>query len=155
MADQPFLAIEKVRYIGEPIAVVAAINQEIAEDALDLIRVEYEQLPAVLNVEDALKYDKPLVHENFNNFRYAPGFKPVENSNVCCYIEITNGNIEQGSRKAHFIFEDIFTTHSTQHVPMECHVAIAQFNPDDHITIWAPDQSPYRVQNLIAAALDS
>ena len=153
LADQPFLAVEKVRYIGEPIAVVAAINPEIAEDALDLIRVEYEQLPAVLNVEDALKYDKPLVHENFNNFRYSPGFKPVENSNICCYIEIKNGNIEQGFGKADFIFEDIFTTHSTQHVPMECHVAIAQFNPDDSITIWAPDQSPYRVQNLIATAL--
>ena len=153
LADQPFLAVEKVRYIGEPIAVVAAINQEIAEDALDLIRVEYEQLSAVLNVEDALKYDMPLVHENFNNFRYSPGFKPVENSNVCCYKEITNGNIEQGFRKADFIFEDIFTTHSTQHVPMECHVAIAQFNPDDSITIWAPDQSPYQVQNLIATAL--
>ena len=153
LADQPFLAVEKVRYIGEPIAVVAAINQEIAEDALDLIRVEYEQLPAVLNVEDALKNDRPLVHESFNNFRYSPGFKPVENSNICCYIEITNGNIEQGFREADFIFEDIFTTHSTQHVPMECHVAIAQFNPDDSITIWAPDQSPYGGQNLISAAL--
>ncbi|MBE3115354.1 MAG: xanthine dehydrogenase family protein molybdopterin-binding subunit [Actinobacteria bacterium] len=153
LADQPFLAVEKVRYIGEPIAVVAAINQEIAEDALDLIRVEYEQLPAVLNVEDALKNDRPLVHESFNNFRCSPGFKPVENSNICCYIEITNGNIEQGFREADFIFEDIFTTHSTQHVPMECHVAIAQFNPDDSITIWAPDQSPYGGQNLISAAL--
>ena len=153
LADQPFLAVEKVRYIGEPIAVVAAINPEIAEDALDLIRVEYEQLPAVLNVEDALKYDIPLVHENFNNFRYSPGFKPVENSNICSYIEIKNGNIEQGFRETDFVFEDIFTTHSTQHVPMECHVAIAQFNPDDSITIWAPDQSPYGGQNLIATAL--
>ena len=153
LADQPFLAVEKVRYIGEPMAVVAAINPEIAEDALDLIRVEYEQLPAVLNAEDALKYDIPLVHENFNNFRYSPGFKPVENSNICSYIEIKNGNIEQGFRETDFVFEDIFTTHSTQHVPMECHVAIAQFNPDDSITIWAPDQSPYGGQNLIAKAL--
>lgn len=154
LADQPFLAVEKVRYIGESIAVVAAISPQIAEDALSLIRVEYEQLPAVLNVEDALKHDKLLVHENFNNFRYAPGFKPIENSNICRYIEISNGNIEQGFKKADFIFEDIFTTHSTQHVPMECHVAIAQFNPDDRITIWAPDQSPYQVQNLVAAALE-
>ena len=153
LADQPFLAVEKVRYVGEPIAVVAAINPEIAEDALDLIRVEYEQLPAVLNVEDALKYDIPLVHENFNNFRCSPGFKPVENSNICSYIEIKNGNIEQGFGEADFVFEDIFTTHSTQHVPMECHVGIAQFNSDDSITIWAPDQSPYGGQNLIATAL--
>jgi len=153
LADQPFLAVEKVRYIGEPIAVVAAISQEIAEEALDLIRVEYEQLPTVLNIEDALKCDAPLIHEDSKNYKYSPGFKPTENTNICRYIEITNGNIEKGFKEAAFIFEDTFTSHSTHHVPMECRAAIAQFNPDDSITVWASDQSPYGGRNLIAAAL--
>ena len=153
LRDQPFLAVEKVRYIGEPLAVVAGSNQEIAEEALDLIKVEYEELPAVLNVEDALKNNLPLVHESFINYQYTSNINPIKNSNICHYIEITNGNIDQGFREADLIFEDTFTTQSTQHVPMECRAAIAQFNPDGRITVWASDQSPFGVQNLIAVAL--
>jgi len=153
IADQPFLAYKKVRYVGEPIAVVAAVSQEIAEDALDLISVEYEELPAVLNLEDALKDKAPLVHESFDNYRYSSGYKSVENSNICHYIEIQNGNIEQGFKESDFIFEDTFTHHNTHHVPMECRIAMAQFNPNGSITVWASDQSPYGGRNLIASAL--
>jgi len=153
VADQPFLAIEKVRYVGEPIAVVAAINEEIAEEALDLIIVEYQQLPAVLNVQDALKKNASLIHENTDNYRYSSSVKPLFSNNICSRVEIINGDIKKGFKEADFIFEDTFTTHSTHHVPIECRVAIAQFNPDDSITVWASDQSPYGGQGLIAAAL--
>jgi len=153
IADQPFLAVEKVRYVGEPIAVVAAISQEIAEDALDLISVEYEELPPVLNIEDALKDKAPLVHESFDNYRYSPGYKSMENSNMCHYIGIQNGDIDEGFKESDFIFEDTFTHPSTHHVPMECRSAMAQFNPDGKITVWASDQSPYGGRNLIANAL--
>jgi len=153
VADQPFLAVEKVRYEGEPVAAIAAVSQEIAEDALDLISVEYEELPAVLNLKDALKNEAPLVHESFDNYRYSSGYKSVENTNICHYIEIKNGNIDEGFKEADFIFEDTFTHHNTHHVPMECRIAIAQFNPDGSITVWASDQSPYGARNLIAGAL--
>ena len=153
LVDQPFLAIDKVRYMGEPVAVVAAISQEIAEDALDLIKVEYEQLPTVLNIEDALKDKALLIHEGLDNYEFLANFKPVENSNICYYKKITNGNIEKGFKESDFIFEDEFTSQSTHHVPMECHSAMAQFNPDGRITVWVPEQSPYRGRNLIADAL--
>lgn len=153
IADQPFLAVEKVRYVGEPIAVVAAISQEIAEDALDLISVEYEELPPVLNIEDALKDKAPLVHESFDNYRYSPGYKSMKNSNMCHYIGIQNGDIDEGFKESDFIFEDTFTHPSTHHVPMECRSAMAQFNPDGSVTVWASDQSPYGGRNLIADAL--
>ena len=153
MADQPFLAVEKVRYVGEPIAVVAATSEEIAEDALDLIKVEYQLLPAVLNVQDALKNNAPLIHENTNNYRYSSNIKLVFNNNICSHIEIINGDIEQGFKEADFIFEDTFTDHSSHHVPIECRGAIAQFNPNGSITVWAPDQSPYGGRSLIADAL--
>jgi CO/xanthine dehydrogenase Mo-binding subunit len=153
MADQPFLAIEKVRYVGEPIAVVAATSEEIAEDALDLIKIEYQVLPTVLNVQDALKNNAPLIHENTNNYRYPSTLKPAFNNNICSHIEIINGDIEQGFKEADFIFEDTFTDHCSHHVPIECRGTIAKFNPNGSITVWAPDQSPYGGRNLIAGAL--
>lgn len=153
LADQPFLADEKVRYIGEPIAVVAAISEKIAEDALDLIRVEYKQLPSVLNVEEALQNNAPLIHENSNYYRYSSSVKPVFNKNICSHIKITNGDIEQGFREADFVFEDTFRSHIVHHVPMECRGAIAQFNPNGSLAIWASDQSPYGGRGLIANAL--
>ncbi len=153
IADQLFLAVEKVRYVGEPIAVAAAISQEIAEDALDLISVEYEELPPVLDMEDALKDNAPLVHKSFNNYRYSPGYKSMKNSNMCHYIGIQNGDIDEGFKESDFMFEDTFTHPSTHHVPMECRSAIAQFSLNGSITVWAPDQSPYGVRKLIANAL--
>lgn len=153
MADQPFLAIEKVRYVGEPIVVVAATSEEIAEDALDLIKIEYQVLPAVLNVQDALKNNATLIHKNTNNYRYTSNIKPVFNNNICSHVEIINGDIKQGFKEADFIFEDTFTDHSSQHVPIEPRGAIAQFNPNGSITVWASDQSPYGGRNLIAGAL--
>jgi len=153
IADQPFLAVEKVRYVGEPIAVAAAISQEVAEEALDLISVEYEELPPVLNMEDALKDKSSLVHASFNNYKYSPGYKLMKNSNMCHYIGIQNGDIDEGFKESDFIFEDTFTHPSTHHVPMECRSAIAQFSLNGSITVWAPDQSPYGGRKLIANAL--
>jgi len=153
LADQPFLAVDKVRFIGDPIAVVAAVNQEIAEEAIDLIKVRYKELPTVFNIEDALREDAPLIHENLKNYHYSPAYKPIENSNVCTYREIINGDIDKGFREADFIFEDVFTTSRQHQVPMECRVAIAQYNSDGSITIWASDQSPYGGRNLVAIAL--
>lgn len=153
LADQPFLAVDKVRFVGDPIAVVAAINQEIAEEALDLIKVEYKELPVVLSIDDAVKENAPLIHENLKNYKHSSHYNPIENSNVCTYREIVNGDIEKGFKEADIIFEDSFTTNRHHQVPMECRTVIAQYNSDENITIWASDQSPYGGRNLIADAL--
>ena len=153
LEDQPFLAVDKVRYTGEPVAGVAAISEEIAEEAVQLINVEYEQMLALLNPEDAMKPDAPLIHEELHNYKHSPAFNPIKDSNICHYIELSNGNVEQGFREADFIFEDTFTTQRVHHVPMEPRVAIAQFNSDKSITVWASDQAPYGARNLTASAL--
>ena len=153
IADQPFLAFDKVRFVGEPVAVVAATSIEIAEDALNLIKVEYEELPHTLNIEDSMKNDSPLVHDNCENYRYPSGFKAPDNSNICHYMEVTNGDVEQGFKESDYIFEDTFTHHNTHHVPMECRVAIGQFDLNDNITIYASDQSPYGILSNIVGGL--
>jgi len=153
LQDQPLLAVDKVRYMGEPVVGVIAVSEEVAEEAITLVNVEYEELPAVLDPEKAIKPDTPLIHEELHTYKHSPKFNPIKNSNICHYMEISNGDIEQGFHEADFIFEDTFTTQKVHQVPMEPRVAIAKFNLDESITIWTSDQAPYGVRDLLARAL--
>lgn len=153
LMDYPFLAIDKVRYVGEPIAAVAAIDEEVAEEAIDLIEVEYEPLPALLDPQKAMEPSAPLIHERMNTYKHLPVIKPIENSNICHYIQFIKGDVEKGWDGSDLLFEDTFTTQMVQHGAIEPHMAIAQVDPAGKITVWVTNDSPHRLRMDLSNAM--
>jgi CO/xanthine dehydrogenase Mo-binding subunit len=150
--DQPILATDKVRYVGEAVVAVAAIDRDVARAALDLVEVEYEELPAVFNVDDALADGAPLVHEEAPN--EGATFADVilhahAGTNVCNDFRLRKGDIDQGFAEADVVFEDTFTTPAVQHVPLETHCTVADARADE-IVIHTTSQIPFMSRSQIA-----
>jgi 4-hydroxybenzoyl-CoA reductase alpha subunit len=140
LCDEEILARSKVRYIGDPVAAVAAIDEDTAEAALDLIEVEYEPLQAVFSPLDAIKEDAPQIHDG------------VElNININRHIEW--GNVDDGFEKCDHIREDNFYCCSQHHVCMETHGSVASYGFDGKLTVWTSTQSSYYIQGLLAGVL--
>ncbi len=140
LCDEEILAREKVRYIGEPVAAVAAVDEDTAEEALDLIDVEYEILPAVFEPIEAIKEGAPQLHENAER-----------NINVTRHIEW--GDVDEGFKQSDYVREDWFRCSSQAHVCMETHCAVASFTPEGKLTLWTSTQSHYYIQVLLADML--
>ncbi|MFQ5841163.1 MAG: xanthine dehydrogenase family protein molybdopterin-binding subunit [Thermodesulfobacteriota bacterium] len=153
LRDQPTLALDRVRYAGEPVAAVAATTEEAAQSAVDLIDVDYKLLPSLLNLEDSMHDNAPVIHESLLDYTRSSKLHPIKGTNICDHIELINGDVEQGFREADFVFEDTFTAQMAHHVPLECRVAIVQFNADESIVVWTSDQAPYGARSLLANAL--
>lgn len=153
LKDDCFLAIDKVRYAGEGVAAVAAVDEETAEEALSLIDVQYEELPAVFDPEEAAKPGAPLIHDDVSAYRHAPGIEPVPGTNICNYFYMGKGDVEQGFAEADYIIEDRFTTGMQQHSTLEPHGAVCLIDDDNRLTLWANNDSPYRTRKEIADAL--
>jgi CO/xanthine dehydrogenase Mo-binding subunit len=149
--DQPIVAIDKVRFVGEPVAAVAAVDLDTAQEALDLIEVEYEELPAVFTLDEALAEGAPVLHEGPP--RLGQTFPDVivnpEGGNVCNRFKLRKGDVEAGFAQADHVFEDVFTSPAVQHVPLETHACIARVDRG-HITIWSATQIPFVVRSQIA-----
>ncbi len=149
--DQPIVAIDKVRFVGEPVAAVAAVDLDTAQEALGLIEVEYEELPAVFTLDEALAEDAPLLHEGPP--RLGQTFPDVivnpEGGNVCNHFKLRKGDVDAGFAQADHVFEDVFTSPATQHVPLETHACVAAV-ADGQITVWAGTQIPFVVRSQLA-----
>ena len=137
--DQPVVAHERVRHIGEPVALVAAESAELAEAALQRIEVEYDELPAVLDVFDALDPQAPRLHSGY------PG-------NLLNHSKLRHGDLEAGLEAADEIIEETFTSPVAHQAALEPQVAVAQFE-DGRLTLWTATQSPYTVRRELAAIL--
>ena len=148
LRDLPILAREQVRFIGEKVAAVAAVDEETARDALDLIEVEYESLPGLTDVNVAMNDTSLLVHENLHTYAGLP--KPVKNTNVFHHESYRKGDISQGFAQADFIFEHTFTTPEVHQAYMETHAAMVDIAADGSITVWSSDKVPFRVRSLMA-----
>jgi CO/xanthine dehydrogenase Mo-binding subunit len=152
--DQTIVAVEKVRHVGDPVAAVAALTVDAAEEALRLIEVEYEELPAVLDVQQALNPGATLVHESIklptSGFADLVEIKPVEGTNVCTHFRLNRGDIDKGFAEADHVFDDTFTLPATQHSFLETHACIAAVEPGGRITVWATTQNPFVVRTQLA-----
>jgi len=152
--DQTVVAVEKVHHVGDPVAAVAALDIDAAEEALRLIDVEYEELPAVLDVHEALTPGAVLVHEHVripeSGFADLTEIKPVEGTNICTHFKLTRGEIEKGFAQSDHIFEDTFTLPATQHSFLETHACIASVEPGGRITVWATTQNPFVVRTQLS-----
>jgi xanthine dehydrogenase molybdenum-binding subunit len=140
VADQYILA-EKVRYVGDGVAAVAAISEDIAEEALDLIDIEYELLPAVFDVEAAMQPDAPKIHETEMNLVGPP-------------FLLERGDVEQGLAKAAHVFEGIYATGRPVPCYMEPNACVCQFDPNGKLTIWSSTQCAFMVRGILSEVLD-
>jgi CO/xanthine dehydrogenase Mo-binding subunit len=149
--DETAIAIGKVRYVGEPVAAVAAEDDATARRACRLIEVEYEEMPAVLTIEDALAADAPLVHERLAD--YFKVFPAISKGNSLSYTEIAEGDIAQGWRDSDLIVEGEFETPAQAHLAIEPCGALAEVDAQGRVTLWSANQSVFRVQANVCESL--
>lgn len=153
--DQPVLAIERVRYVGEPVAVVAATSVRAAREAAAEIEIEYDELPAVFTPRDAVRDGAVVLHEESDE--RGPSFADIvlqgRRGNVCNLFTLRHGEGLDGFRYADRVFEHEFVTPSVQHVSMEPHAAIAVFE-SSRLTVVTCTQTPYAVREALAHMFD-
>jgi len=140
--DEHALCVDKVRFIGDPVAAVAAINEDVAFDAMNLIEVEYERLQTISSIEEAVMIDEPRIHD------YGDG------GNIHKKVSLEFGDVEQGFAEADLIREDIFFYEGSTHLPMEQHAAVAHFDSDNKLTLWSSTQTPHYVHRALAKVLE-
>ncbi len=138
--DETALAREKVRYVGEPVAAVAAIDEVTAQEALDLINVRYEQLPSIMTIDDALKEDIKIHEESTK-------------ANIHKEVHLEFGSVEEGFAAADHIRDDTFFYGGSNHAAIEEHSALANFASDGKLTIWTSTQCPHYVNRELARVL--
>src|ERR671918_2041823 len=135
------LAQGKVHYVGEPVAIVVAEDRHKAEDAVDTIEVEYEELPVVVDPEESLRPGATLVHEDSKN-------------NIVFSFSVHKGNVDQALRNAPYTLHERFRHHRYCAAPLECRGVVAWVEPKTNIlTVWSSTQMPHLVRRQIAAQL--
>ncbi|MEM0440392.1 MAG: xanthine dehydrogenase family protein molybdopterin-binding subunit [Candidatus Caldarchaeum sp.] len=151
--DRNILARKKVRWTGEPVAAVVAETPEQAEEAVELIDVQYQPLPAVLDVREALKHGAPLVHEELGEYAHSPAFHPVAGTNIASRFVLKKGDIRTGFAQSDVVLENEFSMPQVSHVPLETHISIGQYMPDGKIKVWTSAQSPFTVRHILSVSL--
>lgn len=150
--DKPLIAVDRVRYVGEPVAAVAAEDEFTATEALDLVEVEYAELPFVIDAEEALKPDAPLLHEApelQTDFYFKGRANPVPGTNICHTYRHEHGEPDRALAEADCVVDDVFTFPMVYHYAMEPHTAIAAFDVQG-LTVWSSAQAPFAVQKSLA-----
>jgi CO/xanthine dehydrogenase Mo-binding subunit len=154
IADQPVLAGERVRFVGEPVAALAAPTAAAARAAAQAVVVEYEELPAVLDVLEAVGEDAPLLHPNVavsaSDAAYF-GIRPVAGTNICHRFRIRHGDVEAGFAEADVVAEATYRTPSAAHAAMEPHTSVARFTDAGRLEVITGTQTPFNVRMELAA----
>ncbi|MBI2219285.1 MAG: molybdopterin-dependent oxidoreductase [Candidatus Rokubacteria bacterium] len=140
--DEEALCREKVRLVGDPVAAVAAVDEETAERASELIDVEYETLPPLMSIHDSLAHPEVRIHE------YGDG------PNIHKLVALQFGDVDAAFAKADLVREDVFYFEGNTHLPMEQHAAVAAWGPDGKLTLWSSTQTPHYVHRLLTKILD-
>lgn len=138
--DEYALARDRVRFIGDEVAAVAAIDKDIAEEALDLIKVDYEELPASFDIDTSLSEGGPIIHDAYQN-------------NISVVRKVSHGDLDRAFDECDRIREDIFNVHAISACYLEPNSSLAKCDSDGKITLWTSTQTPYIVQCLLASAL--
>ena len=154
LEDKNFLANKTVKYQGEAVAAVAAETAEIAQEACDLIEVVYEELPAVTNAIEGMKPDAPLIQPDLHTYKVAPIFFPKPHTNISHHYKLRKGDVDKAFKECDYVAEHTYYIPHVQHVPLEPHVAIAQYEYDGKLTVWASTQSPYAVRQALSVAFE-
>ena len=149
--DLRVFALEKVRYLGEPVAAVAAVTPDIAREAAMKVKVEYEELPEVFDPEEALTPGAPLVHDDPNSYRF--DWESERTGNLCYKLEFGEGDVERGFAESDRVIEGTYHTPVAHAGAIEPHSATAMTDPSGRITVWTTTQKPFGVRSYLARAL--
>jgi CO/xanthine dehydrogenase Mo-binding subunit len=150
--DVPVLAEDRVRFVGERVAAVAAEDRDAAEEALLLIDVEYEPLPAVFDPLEALGLDAPLLHPEVNSYFGLP--KPLEKpSNAFVWDTWGKGNVDEGFAQADLVIENTFTVPRQHQAYLETHSCLVWIDDEGRTQVWTSSKVPYQVKEQLSAAL--
>ena len=153
MRDVPPLAEDKVRFVGERVAAVAADDPDIAEEALNLIEVRYEELPAVFDPMEAMDPASPMVHEGSPTYQSSAG--PVQpQGNLISHDSWSGGDVERGFSESDLIFEHTFTTPWVHQAYMEPYTCVVDADDGGRIQVWANNKQPFRLRWQLAGGLD-
>jgi CO/xanthine dehydrogenase Mo-binding subunit len=152
--DQCIVAVDKVRYVGDPVAAVLADDPAIADQALELIEVDYEELPKVTSIEEATAPGAALVHEGDvaraelrGSVYGAP--ERFKGTNVCYYLGFDRDDVNKGFAQSDFIYEDTFRFQKVQHYSLEAHVNIAHYD-GEKLTVWSSCQDPFTLRDHLS-----
>ncbi|HEX4574411.1 MAG TPA: molybdopterin cofactor-binding domain-containing protein [Gemmatimonadales bacterium] len=140
--DEHALALQTARFVGDPVAAVAAVSEEIATAALDLIAVDYQPLRAMTDAVDAIRHPEPQLHA------YA------DTGNLHKLVDLEFGDVEAGFADADLVREDLMFFEGSTHLPMEQHAALADWSPDGKLTLWSSTQTPHYVHRALAQVLE-
>jgi 4-hydroxybenzoyl-CoA reductase subunit alpha len=139
--DETALAVDRVRYVGEPVAAVAALDEDTAFDALSLIQVDYEDLEPIFTIEEALEREDVKIHEE------------AKRANVFKEVHLSFGDLEGGFAAADHVRDDWFFFEGNTHAPIETHSAVASFGADDKLTLWTATQVPHYLHRELEKVL--
>jgi CO/xanthine dehydrogenase Mo-binding subunit len=150
LEDRPPMAIDKVRYYGEPIALVVAEQEYIAEMAALRIKVDYELLPVVHSPREAYRKDAPLIHEQLAAYKRHEEVYPEPGTNIANRTKIRKGNMGEGWRNSDYTIEVQVTLPQSDHAAMETRSSMAELLPDGKAIIYSASQSPYVIRRTIS-----
>lgn len=150
--DMPMLALDRVRFVGEKIAVVAAEDLTVADEALSLIDVEYAELPAVFDPLDAMRDGAPILHENLKTYANLPQPAP-DIPNVHSLVKWDLGNVEQGFQEADRVFEHTFKTQRVHQGYLEPYASVVHIDLSGRVHVWMTNKATYLLREFLAAAI--
>jgi CO/xanthine dehydrogenase Mo-binding subunit len=153
LKDRHIFCRDRVRYVGDPVAGVAAVSEEIAEQALELIEVVYEPLPGVFDPEYGASPEAPLLHPDLGRYEVVNFVFPQSGTNISNHFKLRRGDVSTAWADCAAIVERTYRIPHIQHVPIEPHIAIARVESEGKITLWGSSQSPFAQRNLIAMTL--
>jgi len=150
LRDRPPLAKGKVRYFGEPVAMVIADNEQNAKAAVANIQVEYVTLPVINSIAEAIKPDPILIHENTVNYQRAVSdIYPIPNTNICHCCKVRKGDLQKGWAESDITVECTFSLPQSDHAAMETRAATCKIYPDGRVVIQSSTQAPFSVKEEI------
>jgi CO/xanthine dehydrogenase Mo-binding subunit len=152
LLDLPVLARDKVRFIGEKVVGIAAEDPDIIDEAIDLIDIEYEELPAVFDPLEALRPDAPIIHNEINKYEGLPELVK-EPTNLFSQVVLSKGNLEQGFAESDKIFEHTFTVPWVHQAYMEPHACMVHIDDSGKIQVWANNKAPFLLRDQLAKCI--
>ena len=152
LKDLPVLARDRVRFIGEEVAAVAAVDADTAEEAIALIEVEYEESPAVFEPLDAMKPDAPIIHPDYASY-LGPPTKAPELRNVQTLVQQSKGDIERGFAESDYVFENSYQTQMVHQAYIEPHACLVETDGSGRVAVWSSNQGMFKLRNELAEYL--
>lgn len=153
LRDMPILARDVVRFVGQKVVAVAADDADIAEEALSLIEVEYEELTPVLDPLEALQPNAPILHPKFQSYE-GRSPRPQEHPNLVDHNAWRKGDVEQGFAEADYVFEHTFRTPHQHQAYIEPHASVVYIDAEGRVQVWVNSKMPFQVRQQIAEGID-